>query len=431
MEDKALAGMISSKLKVTEYNNRTKSRFVRAMHCLDDDYNDLLWYIKKLSIDDNFLLDGICRKLDIALPCDNKEETIECVYEKLRKRYKEIGLDINGKDKSYIEVVKGWIKDTDPTSTQARKNKRNIYALCMALDMGIDEIKSFCLKYFLTIPFNFRDRTDVTFFYGINNGKSIVDIFELLDAPILNDDFCSGCDQESSTHSFEVDLSKITDDEVFLDFVKNFLDDTKRYRRAVELLKELYEQVESHFSKLRMIREMSELKRKGNSAQKIETLTGINWPKWYREIKSESDQVETSKRLLPKEVFPKSYLSNLLQDYKKDVENIVNGKLEDVTDNKLRNAIIILSFHEFFLAHELEKNNPEFWDDEEIEDQIIRNFRDFKEQLDTDLYSVGLPETYPRALLDLVILICALQEDPIGEFLAFNGDASLLREDRQ
>lgn len=86
MEDKALAGMISSKLKVTEYNNRTKSRFVRAMHCLDDDYNDLLWYIKKLSIDDNFLLDGICRKLDIALPCDNKEETIECVYEKLRKR---------------------------------------------------------------------------------------------------------------------------------------------------------------------------------------------------------------------------------------------------------------------------------------------------------------------------------------------------------
>ena len=105
---------------------------------------------------------------------------------------KEIGLDINGKDKSYIEVVKGWIKDTDPTSTQARKNKRNIYALCMALDMGIDEIKSFCLKYFLTIPFNFRDRTDVTFFYGINNGKSIVDIFELLDAPILNDDFCSG-----------------------------------------------------------------------------------------------------------------------------------------------------------------------------------------------------------------------------------------------
>ena len=37
MEDKALAGMISSKLKVTEYNNRTKSRFVRAMHCLDDD----------------------------------------------------------------------------------------------------------------------------------------------------------------------------------------------------------------------------------------------------------------------------------------------------------------------------------------------------------------------------------------------------------
>ena len=124
----------------------------------------------------------ISRLKELGIAFDETDDNL--IWDALSEQYKAHGIP----PESVRKVVKdNWIKrgkwDVDIN------NRKNMYNLCMVLDMNIDETKDFFDNCFYALAFNYKNRTDAIYYYCINNHKSCSEtqkIFEIVGE--LNDD---------------------------------------------------------------------------------------------------------------------------------------------------------------------------------------------------------------------------------------------------
>ncbi len=149
----------------------------------------------------NSVLEGVLKYLDLE-EVIGEDETRKAVVKELNKRYKNNGI-AEGAPKT---VKDNWLKGK-PVNPSYREN---LYNLCLALGLGLEETKEFFLKYYLTIPFNYKNRTDAIYYYGFTHNLSYSDIHSLLvDDELISDSVGDKKDKTIETGAYIADIDDI------------------------------------------------------------------------------------------------------------------------------------------------------------------------------------------------------------------------------
>ena len=126
----------------------------------------------------NPVLEGIVERLiqmGVQVTCEDKKVIIK----ELNKRYIAMGIE-----EGVPRAVKNWISGT-PVNPAYREN---LYNLCIALGMNTEQVRVFFLKNYMTIPFNYKDRIDAIYFYGISHELPYCEILKLLNENEIDED---------------------------------------------------------------------------------------------------------------------------------------------------------------------------------------------------------------------------------------------------
>ena len=185
---------------------------------------------------------------EYAMELDNRNPVLEGIVERLTQ----LGIQITCKDKKIItkelnncyiamgieegvpRAVKNWISGT-PVNPAYREN---LYNLCIALGMNTEQVRVFFLKNYMTIPFNFKDRIDAIYFYGISHDLPYIKILELLNENEIDED-CNS-DFFESTKMIGNYIAEIDDVEVFREYLRsNSFWKRKQYAIASKSILEL------------------------------------------------------------------------------------------------------------------------------------------------------------------------------------------------
>ena len=89
----------------------------------------------------------------------------------------------------------------------------------MAMEMNVYETADFFIKYFLTIPFNYKDSVDAIYFYAFNNKKKYSDVVKLLNN--LKENSSANTINKKNTRHIEQSILEIDNDEDLIKFLKN------------------------------------------------------------------------------------------------------------------------------------------------------------------------------------------------------------------
>lgn len=126
----------------------------------------------------NPVLEGIVERLiqlGVQITCEDKK----IIIKELNNRYIAMGIE-----DGVPRAVKNWISGT-PVNPAYREN---LYNLCIALEMNTEQVRAFFLKRYMTIPFNYKDRIDATYFYGISHGLPYLEILKLLNESVRDEE---------------------------------------------------------------------------------------------------------------------------------------------------------------------------------------------------------------------------------------------------
>lgn len=304
-------------------------------------------------------------------------EDKDSVLAEIKRRYKNI-LGI-----SCPRTVIEWIKGTTPGTT----NHRNNYELCFALEMNFQQTSDFFRNYYLTQPFNVKNRTDAVFMYAFYHKKPYTVVSGLLEK---SKDFEAKKAAHTSTAQIVSVIYSIDDDDEFLNYLSEHCYGEKQHFQYAknEILKEIkilqkeilnfdYEDV---INPERM-----------NSVT-IEKLLGYKY-------QSRSDKNE-------KAVLPKRFTESLPNDA--TLGQIING--EKVSYELLRKTLMLLNLHNFFK------------DDVNTDEKTTKeNLRDFLEGLNNLLTVCGFSQVYLRHPFDFLLLNCANSDCPTDAFYRIAG----------
>lgn len=322
--------------------------------------------LKKIESDAalNPLLTGIVErlcKLRVYCTADDKE----LIRSEITKRYKErIG-------ENCPRTIVEWTKGQKPSTK--RRGRLNHYTICYALEMNLFETRDFFIKYFHTLPYNFKDTTDAIFYYGLKHNCEYQDIKSLLDyaeglTSITNE-------AHDSTAEIQRQINDIDDDDEFKTFLSHHCySDAQKFQRARDQIIKL---VEKH------------KKDKMSYAEFHYTIMGF----YYQ------GTPEHGKRSFAQEEFYDSLPTD--QTFADIVEH---GKAE--TYDTFRKTLIILLLYDMYVDYK----------DEPTNDQITERLDDIYAQSADILYSCGLVPLYEKNYFDAVILYCANSNHPLTTF---------------
>jgi hypothetical protein len=316
----------------------------------------------------NTFLEGIVETLNKkGFKCESKD--IEKITKEIEKRYKDkLGI-------SCPRTVKEWIKGTD-TSVNVRTNN---FEVCLALDMNLEETCDFFVKSYLEIPFNFKDRVDMIFYYSLKNNLSdYSEIKEMLNKSANFDT----TNEYVGLHTTEIlrQINEITDNDEFMEYLKNHCySKEQQYQRA----------------RNEIIKLIDKYKKEGNGKgfTKLEDeVTGHVYQRDHIEKNGDKKLPIRFTRSLPQHTV---------------FSDIYKGKKE--THETIRKAFIILKFYDFYSSKK---------DSDEVSDKNVQDdFWDFCDDLDEELINTGLAPLYKRNPFDWLILLCAASNQyPIDAF---------------
>lgn len=336
----------------------------------DFDINENTYPIDDLE-ENNIFLEGVSSYLDI--PSDDSNALIK----EVEARYVSKGIE-------FTKTIRQWLQGKKKPS-QSQAYRHNCYDFCIALGMDINETFEFMFKHFQVMPFNYKNRTDAIYFYCILHNKSYETIVKMRETAQT---FAAVNDETIYTKSIGTDISKIENDEVFLDYLKNCCyDDEHQFATARCIIKELLDKCKG--------KDFANVKK---DSELLMTITGYNN---QTGIKGGRHDKGISKSLFPPE-FTTSFPDDNI------VCKIRNGK--KVSDEALRKILILLKFYHFYKNEENEnkKNNQDI-----IDSEVIKNANDFCVQCGGELAKCGYVQLYPRNIYDKIILCCANSEHPI------------------
>lgn len=308
-------------------------------------------------------IEGVVKRLnELGVKCDIDDTGI--IFDEVIRRYK----DRIGSDR--IKTISGWLKGTPPSTN----NRENNYNLCYALEMSLQETAEFFLKYFLTVPFNYKDRIDAVYFYCLYHNKPYSIIKTMLEKAKEFPDT-----QTSNTHTLQIgrQILEIDDDEEFLLYLSmHCYDKEQQYQLARE---EIVNMIDMHsnncFSKFH------------------DDLMGFNY------------QYEKRHHMKMSKELPSHFTESLPTDGM--LKKIYEGK--EVSYETIRKTLIILKLYDFYK------------DVYETNEKYIRDsLEDFYNETNELLLKCGLAHLYERHPFDWLIIFCALSPAPLDVFKWIN-----------
>lgn len=370
----------------------------------------------------NSILEGVVERLNqLGSPftCEDKKSVVK----ELNRRYRLMGID-EGVPKS----VKNWLEGT-PVNPAYREN---LYNLCITLEMSIEQVRIFFLKNFMTIPFNFKDRIDAIYFYGISHGLSYLEISELLNEFENEEDGES--DFFESTKQIGNYIAEIDDLKVFREYLKhNSYSKKKQYETATKSIAELaeinaiYAQIERTL-KIGLTREKEN--KKGELLSESTILKDDNTVNYKALLfvmygYDNQERYANKKTSIAKcEYLPKAFRENFPND--KEFSRIVK---REASPDVYRKVLVIMKFYNFFCSGMLtymygtdrpkENQTPiKTWEDyrERDMDEIEADLDDFYYETGLLLSQCGFEQMYARNPFDWLMLYCAKSTDPMDTF---------------
>lgn len=330
----------------------------------------------------NLFLEGVRERLRFLGVDSNLEETEE-LKKAVKARY-----DGKGMGAQYSRTVKEWLNGTKPSTNQTYKE--NCYIFCMAMDMNLPETVEFLLKHFQVLPFNFKNRVDAVYFYGIKEGKMLPEIQVLLEK---SEGYPEKTETETSTRHIGRSIYEIDNDEEFLLYLRECCYSSEyQFMTAKKYVLDLVDRCKDLLGK----KDMSD-------SRMLKEITGYN------------NQVgfETGGRLhidgdkgggISKTGFPKKFKEDFPDGT--EISKIRNGK--KVSAESVRKILIILKLFEFYASRDM------YFKDKKINQEEIDECRDdFCIETNSILAECGYVMLYGRNLFDWYILWSLNSVNPV------------------
>lgn len=318
----------------------------------------------------NVFLEGVIKRFDeLNVKYDIDYKTIISI---LDEKFK------SNLGKELPRTIKEWIKGTPPGVT----NRINLYDVCYALEMNIKETAEFFIKYYLNIPFNYKNPEDAIFFYCILNKKEYRVVNKFLKEA---EDFV---EHEESLETVEIfkNIKSIKDDEKFIQYIRdNCISKKHQYERARAIIRNLLDEVK-------------EITEANNDSDLIRKIFNID----YQALKKE--------KLILNKKMPSKFVNSLPTD--QDINLILEGKK---TYDIIRKTLVILKFVSMYYVDPFYAIT-----EDELKKQIEEYFDDFEDELNMLLVDCGFPPIYYRNPFDAIMLYCARSKEPIITFWSIN-----------
>ena len=310
---------------------------------------------------------SFCEGVSSFLNTTNDSQNIKRI---LKEKYSEQGQCVDRARKR----IDNWVDGNVGTDYSDR---HNLYDFCMILKMTINQTANFFYKYFRTLPFNFKDRIDMIYYFCINNCKKIEDAKHLIEETndlILNEK------NEIATISNMNKINNITEKNELIDFIEHYC--CSKETQFSTIRKEITTLIERIYSR----------RHQKDSNNKL------NINRFYEEIFGFSVNQSISKKETMSKAFKRNFPKN------GDLNRIING--EYVSYEMIRKTFMILFFYEYYDSIELSDNVY----------KVSEYLEEFYQQLNDKLYACGLMPLYVRDAFTMTILQCAKCEDPILKF---------------
>lgn len=318
----------------------------------------------------NIFLEGITKRFDeLDIKYDDDHKTIISI---LNNKFKSV------LGKELPRTIKEWVKGTPPGVT----NRVNLYDVCYALEMNISETAEFFIKYYLNIPFNYKNRIDAIFFYCILNNKDYSVVNKFLE------DSNNFVENDNSADTMEIfkNIKSIKDDENFVKYLKeNCISKEYQYQKARKKIKNLIDEV-------KIITDAE------NDSDLVRKIFNLDYS-----LLIEENFVLNKK-------MPSKFVSSLPTS--QDFDLILEGKK---TYDIIRKTLVVLKFVSMYYEKPFYAKS-----DDDLQKEIDEYFNDFEDELDMLLVDCGFPPIYYRNPFDAIILYCARTQDPILTFWCIN-----------
>lgn len=366
----------------------------------------------------NPVLEGVIERLKNLNICIDSGDRKGLIKE-LNRRYRKIGIS-EGLPKS----VKNWLEGT-PVNPSYRSN---LYNLCIALEMNIEEIRIFFLKNYMTIPFNFKDRVDASYFWGISHQLPYSEIQKII---------CEAEAKETQADNFDNTgmigkyISEIDDMDLFLEYLKtNSFGKNQQYITAANEVYKLSVENASYAEIERTIKhELNREKENKNGVLLSEPMilkddNSVNYKALLFVIYGFDNQeryVNRKSKIAKCKYLPKAFRENFPND--QEFSRIVS---KEASPDVYRKALVILKFYNFFCSSMLtfmygtdrpkenqrKKHSLDEYRERDIED-IEADLEDFYYETGKLLEQCGFEQMYARNPFDWLILYCAKSTDPL------------------
>lgn len=364
----------------------------------------------------NPVLEGICSLLKV------NSNDIKSIVKELNLRYRRMGVE-EGVPKS----VKNWLIGT-PVNPAYREN---LYNLCLALGMNLEETKVFFLKNYMTIPFNYKDRIDAIYYYGISHGMDYKSIKAFLDEFENLEEAGSYNDETALVGGY---ISEIDSIDRFREYLKQHTyGKNDQYNTAINEIKELllvaarnaenerrlkpelvkaYEDEEANLHDENSLIRGNEKKNPVNIAGLLYVIYGYDNQDRYSSHKTKISKCE---------YLPKAFRENFPNDI--EFSRIMS---KEASPDVYRKALIILKFYNFFChnllmsIYDIEDINENTRRKKTLEEYWNRDPEDIEADLDDFYYETskllakcGFVQMYARNPFDWLILYCSKSTDPL------------------
>lgn len=366
----------------------------------DDDISSIDAMLKSYNVssveefdEHNFFLEGIVKRLsELGEKIDiDDHKTIRRI---IKERYKKRGLSLTDRERKRFD---SWIKEKNVPDPA--KGKDIIYELCIILDMTLEETINFIRKKLFTIPFNFKDKTDMVYYYGIKNSRGIPSIRKMLDTINQTNDV----ENYIETIEIQKSIDMIETDEEFIEYVENNCYSKEQmyisaHNFIISEFKDIRKKLQRDYNGY--IEENKEEKEADNEYV-IEQIFDINFSDYYVESSRKNIKNELEKY----ERIPKRFKTSLPKP--QIISDVLNNKYHAY--ETLRKTVIILRFFNIFnmFSGGMKDGNK---------NDIYPDCEDFRVEINTELYEIGFAPIYIRDPFDWLIMHCAHSQYPIDKF---------------
>ena len=369
----------------------------------------------------NVILEGVQNRLK-TLGAHYSDSDIGSIVKEINNRYKAIGIS-----EGMPKAVSNWIKESIPANPAYREN---LYNLCLALGMSLQETEEFFLKYYMTIPFNYKDRIDAVYYYGLKQGKTYAEIKHILQIIESWSDEESKTDKE--TYMVQMDLSEIEEDDKLIEYLKDHaFAKEKQFQTARVEIERLVGLNAAVAEKESAKRETLDDERKhhkimgdddrANTNELLRVIYGFDHQSYY------NGENKGLKRMSKCETLPERFRKRFPRN--QEFSDIKNGT---ASPEVYRKALVILKFYNYFGERILSclKESKSIYDYQQRDlEECQDDFEEFIQECNACLAKCGFVALYPRNPFDWLILYCAHSSDPLDCFRGLLAERYSLTEE--